>query len=378
MRQATLKFRALSAAFAWALVVAVASADDSTWTSQQDCFSIALPNANWSRTDAPVASAKWAAANRAKTKSVFVAVFDETDKGDSISLGARFETGFLKSGHATEVKKGQVVLDRRTAYRFVAEAAAAGKKLSFVVAYVVTDGRDYAICATSLVSDADTDKELNDTIDSFRFLDPPSPPVVASTNDPVWTSQEYRCSIALPNATWSQQKPPNAKLKFVALNEDHTKYIALGVFDVQGVTEFSNPEFKKGFEESFLKSANGTKVKEGEFAIDGRMGYRLVADSSVDGKKFSHVVVGVIANGRAYTFDGQSLVGNADTDPEINASINSFHLFDPVGPPTTVNAAPPENKDPAERMGELAFRCVAFLLAGFLVVCFIVRKAFGR
>ena len=187
----------------------------------------------------------------------------------------------------------------------------------------------------------------------------------AAADDSTWTSQQDRCSISLPNASWTERKPPMPDVKWLAVNHAKTKMISVAVFSYpQGTTELS----RSGFDEGYLKSVSGTKIKGGDFAIDGRMAYRVVAESTLSGKNISNVAVAVISHGRAYRNDAQTSAGDADTDPEINASINSFHVLDSLDPPAPANRAPATGEELAYRIGEFVGGCFALLLIGVPLV----------
>ena len=166
--------------------------------------------------------------------------------------------------------------------------------------------------------------------------------IAANTvDDLTWTSQQDRCSIALPNARWTEKEPFDPKVAWFAANSDGMKVVYLTVFDIHGISELN----RSIFEDAYLKAANAKKLKGYDFAIEGRTAFRLVAESLRNGKSLSHVVVVVVSHGKAYRIAAQSATSDADTDPEINTSINSFHLFDPPEPQTNKNRALPAKDD---------------------------------
>ena len=185
----------------------------------------------------------------------------------------------------------------------------------------------------------------------------------AAADDSVFTSQTHRFSIKAPSPNWSQKIAPKENLDWLASSPTGAKSIFVAVMD-QPAADFGNPDFQRGFENGFLKPANGTKTKGTATLVDGRPAYRFVAEMPALGKKVSVVVLGVASHGRAYAISGQSSVGDADIDAEINAGINSFHLLDPPDPP----AAPLAAQYQAEKVGEAVGRILGVIVLVVVVV----------
>ena len=154
----------------------------------------------------------------------------------------------------------------------------------------------------------------------------------AMADDLVYTSQVDRFSIKRPNAAWSEKVAAGQQLAWTAANQAKTKFIVIAVIHSPVPADVGNPEFQRGFEDGYLKPANGKKIRGENVVIDGRPAYRLDAEISILGKKCSAVVLGVFSRGRVYSLSTQSFVGVADGDPELDAAINSFHLLDPPDP----------------------------------------------
>lgn len=108
--------------------------------------------------------------------------------------------------------------------------------------------------------------------------------------------------------------------------------------------------------------------------MEGRTAYRLVAKTALpDGKSVSHLVVAVISHGRVYRLSAQSGVTDTDIDPELNASIDSFHLFDPPDVASSATKIQPPKDDWVTWISKNVGGYSLILLIGALIAYF-VRK----
>jgi hypothetical protein len=137
-----------------------------------------------------------------------------------------------------------------------------------------------------------------------------------------------------------------------------------------GVAEL-NDDFRSGFDSGFTKNGN-QKISSRDVPFQGRTAYRVVGATSGNGIKLAVVCVAVLSHNRVYAVGGYSKTSEADTDPEINAAIDSFRLLDPPDPPTPV-----DRRDWAERVSEKAGEVVGVILV-IAVVIWIIRRSSSK
>ena len=153
----------------------------------------------------------------------------------------------------------------------------------------------------------------------------------AEAENDKWTSDTYRCSLSLPGKDWrfdTPSSPPGTAMHILARKADGTKTATLTVVESPALKTMSQP-LETGIEKGFLQLTGSQKVSSREQTVDGRTAYRLVTAFAVAGEKTQLVLVTAVWHGRTYAVSGSSAVSDVDTDPEINACINSFHFLDP-------------------------------------------------
>lgn len=145
---------------------------------------------------------------------------------------------------------------------------------------------------------------------------------------PTWTSGKYRFSIALPTSDWRYVATGDLGTDVeVAMGfQGSDKLITVAALDT--LEKEVNQDVEARVEKIFLDDGR-SKIGAREMTIDGRKAYRVVIAGTSNGAKFSDVEMIVIWHGRLYHIASTSWISDADTDPDINAGINSFRFLDP-------------------------------------------------
>ncbi len=192
--------------------------------------------------------------------------------------------------------------------------------------------------------------------------------IAASADEGVFVFEQDRFSIGVPDTSWSRRDPKTDIVKWIAVKKGGAKIATVSVSNLTTDLSFGNPAVQTAFGTAYLKAVNGTKVKgTGEF-LEGRIAYRLVANSSVAGKQGSRVKIAVVSRRRQYDVSVVSFVSDADTDPEVISLLKSFHLLDPPDPQDLLHEA--AKPDSSERIGEITGTVVIVTA----VAAYFVRK----
>ena len=139
----------------------------------------------------------------------------------------------------------------------------------------------------------------------------------------VFTSEKYRCSIALPGKNW---RFVTAGDLVTAIGPD--RRAGLSMVETED-TDVLSAEWRAAFDKQLTSIGSGQKISSRDFQIDGRAAYRVIWTATEQGIKTSSVTVVLASRNIVYSISGYSSKTDADTDPQINAFINSFQLLDP-------------------------------------------------
>jgi hypothetical protein len=99
-----------------------------------------------------------------------------------------------------------------------------------------------------------------------------------------------------------------------------------------------NEQFKEEGRMAFRRE--GVLTKEGAVSMDGFPGWEIAGQVRVDGKDVSTVSRIVIADGRAYKINTMYMEGDAATETNLQACLNSFRFLTPPPPPRPVERGP--------------------------------------
>ena len=190
--------------------------------------------------------------------------------------------------------------------------------------------------------------------------------------DNVWTSQQDRCSLSLPGPEWRIMPLPaelGPTFRVVLASPRVTKWVTLAVSDAGGASLLGS-EFRTGFDQGFTKKGN-VKISSRDVPLEGQTAYRVVGTTTARAGTVTEVSITLLSHNRIYNISGFSRIGDADTDLEINACINSFHLFDPPDAPNPGPATDP--RDAAFRAGQAVGRIVGVVMVVVVVIWLLQR-----
>ena len=214
--------------------------------------------------------------------------------------------------------------------------------------------------------------------------------LASKADDLTFTSDVDRYSIRLPGHNWQKFQSLSGRSEWGASNSNNSKKLTVIVKAVGSAdADMSNPDAQRILELGATKGGKLKKVRSATTVVDGRPAYRLVLAGISPGGKRSMVELVVGSSGKLYAIEGLSFVDDADTDPEINAGINSFHLLDPPdhevastvhnSPASPVVPSASENEHiRAFNDGKKVGRVVAAIMALVLTVALIKKYAFKR
>ncbi len=155
-------------------VVSTANAGEA-WESAEHRCSVVLPH-GWSVVPPPYpnSAAIMAARSVDTTKSITLGAMPANGV---TKVGEEFDRGFLKSaGNGAKIATSDSTHEGRPAHRITATTTINGQSVSIVSVTMYSRGRLYSMGATSLMTDADKDAELNACLASLHFVDPPDVP----------------------------------------------------------------------------------------------------------------------------------------------------------------------------------------------------------
>ena len=158
----------------------------------------------------------------------------------------------------------------------------------------------------------------------------------ASASAAYWESQDFDCSIELPDSSYTQT--PNNWTTIGSTEDgtlvgasriDRSAFVFLGYVDLSKRKNFHlNEKSIEEFEPRFFGSGQGFRRGLERISLHGMPGYRLTGDSIYHGSRYGLVVDMFQANNRIYQIAG---LKEADAhplkDPDIKSYMMSFKLL---------------------------------------------------
>ena len=158
----------------------------------------------------------------------------------------------------------------------------------------------------------------------------------ASASAAYWESQDFDCSIELPDSSYTQA--PNNWTTIGSTEEgtlvgasrvDRSAFVFLGYVDLSKRKNFHlNEKSIEEFEPRFFGSGQGFRRGLERISLHGMPGYRLTGDSVYHGSHYGLVVDMFEANDRIYQIAGMKQDdAHPLKDPDIKSSMASFKLL---------------------------------------------------
>jgi hypothetical protein len=190
----------------------------------------------------------------------------------------------------------------------------------------------------------------------------------------VWKSQELNCAITLPSGSdWSRVTPPAPIVKVAVRNQAQGKTIALYVVEAPSDGQ-SLSSFLPGFKESWFEEGLTSDRSEESLSIDGRTARRLMDTVTIQGTSMRRANTIIIDNGKVYQITAMCRTGKPLDDPEIEATLKSFHFLSAV---SAVPVSSPR-QDPVDHLpksiGSITFYVLMGIVAIFLAIKVLTRS----
>jgi hypothetical protein len=159
---------------------------------------------------------------------------------------------------------------------------------------------------------------------------------VASASAAYWESQDFACSIELPDSTsansqtnWTTMGSVEDGTLVGARRVDRSAFVFLGYVDLSKRKNFHlNPKSIEELEQRFFGSGQGFRRGLEPISLHGMPGYRLTGDSVYHGAHYGLVVDMFEANGRIYEIAGMKENDlHPLKDSDIKGSMSSFKLL---------------------------------------------------
>ena len=162
--------------------------------------------------------------------------------------------------------------------------------------------------------------------------------------------------------------PPTPILKVAMRNQAQGKTISLYVVDAPRDGQ-SLSSFLPGFKKSWFKEGVSTNISEESLVIDGRSAHRLMDTVAIQETVMRRVNTLVIDDGKVYQIAAKSRSGDPLDDPEIGATLKSFHFV------SAVSALPVKSprQDPGERLSQLIGSATFYVLVGVAAIFLVVN-----
>ena len=158
----------------------------------------------------------------------------------------------------------------------------------------------------------------------------------ASASAAYWESQDFDCSIELPDSSYTQTPSNWTTIGSTedgtlvgARRIDQSAFIFLGYVDLSKRKNFHlNEKSIEELEKRFFGSGQGFRRGLERISLHGMPGYRLTGDSVYHDAHYGLVVDMFEANNRIYQIAGMKQ-GEAHPlkDPDIKGSLTSFRLL---------------------------------------------------
>jgi hypothetical protein len=159
---------------------------------------------------------------------------------------------------------------------------------------------------------------------------------VASASAGFWKSEDFGCSISLPDSTsnisqsnWSTIGSTDDGTLVGAERDDLSAFVFLGYVDLSKRPKFHlNEKTIEELEKRFFSSGQGFRRGLQRISLHGLPGYRLTGDSVYHGGHYGLVVDMYEANSRIYEVAGMKQNDSQPLkDPDIKGAMSSFRLL---------------------------------------------------
>jgi hypothetical protein len=162
--------------------------------------------------------------------------------------------------------------------------------------------------------------------------------------------------------------PPAPILKVAVRNITEGKSVALYIVDApqDGPTLSS---FLPGFKKSWFKEGVSSNRSEEWTTIDGRSACRLNDTVTTQGMVMQRVDIIVIDNKLVYQVAAMSRSGDPVEDPEISATLKSFHFLSDAAS----NSAKVSMSHPVDRLPRLIGSITFYVLVGIAAIALITK-----
>lgn len=158
----------------------------------------------------------------------------------------------------------------------------------------------------------------------------------ASASAAYWESQDFGCSINLPDSqsansqtNWTTLGSTDDGTLVGARRIDRSAFVFLGYVDLSKRKNFHlNEKSIEELEKRFFGSGKGFRRGLERISLHGLPGYRLTGDSVYDGAHYGLVVDMIEANNRIYQIAGMKQdEAHPLKDPDIKGAMTSFRLL---------------------------------------------------
>jgi len=158
----------------------------------------------------------------------------------------------------------------------------------------------------------------------------------AAAREIVYTN--LNCAITYPNG-WPHFPVPQSNYIAMVKDIDQRKSVMVQVRAADpNLWPVMNEQFKTEGREAFRKE--GVLTKESAVTMDGVPGWEIAGRVEVAGQEVTTVSRIVIADGKAYKINVMYMEGDAATETNLQACLNSFRFLTPPPPPRTVERGP--------------------------------------
>jgi hypothetical protein len=158
----------------------------------------------------------------------------------------------------------------------------------------------------------------------------------ASASAAYWESQDFGCSIELPDSqsansqtNWTTLGSTEDGTLVGARREDRSAFVFLGYVDLSKRKNFHlNEKSIEELEKRFFGAGQGFRRGLERISLHGLPGYRLTGDSVYHGAHYGLVVDMIEANNRVYEIAGMKQNdAHPLKDPDIKGAMASFKLL---------------------------------------------------
>lgn len=158
----------------------------------------------------------------------------------------------------------------------------------------------------------------------------------ASASAAHWESQDFGCSIELPDSssansqsTWTTLGSTEDGTLVGARREDRSAIVFVGYVDLSKRKNFQlNEKSIEELEKRFFGAGQGFRRGLERISLHGLPGYRLTGDSVYHGSHYGLVVDMIQANDRVYEIAGlKEDDAHPLKDPDIKSAMASFRLL---------------------------------------------------